>query len=172
MCTKGYCSETRKKRVVSLGKVDDLENRSRKNNLILYGIDEDPSETPEELVEKIKTNIFEEKLKISVSSIERCHRLGKKNEKARPVIIKLLDYRDKVEILKSCPKLKGTPFSVSEDFSKKVREIRKKLWQSSAEEREAGSKVKMIFDKLSIDKKIYRWDEKKGKRYKVSGNSE
>ncbi|KAH8040084.1 hypothetical protein HPB51_009340 [Rhipicephalus microplus] len=48
-----------------LGKVEDLENRSRKNNLILYGIDEDPSETPEELVEKIKTNVFEDKLKIS-----------------------------------------------------------------------------------------------------------
>lgn len=71
--------------------------------MIFYGIDEDRSET-EELVAKIKRNTFQEKLEVSISSIERCTDLVKKSEKAHPVIIKFSDYRDKAAILKSFPK--------------------------------------------------------------------
>lgn len=57
--------------------------------------------------------------------------------------------------------------SVTHDFSKNVREIRKKLWQSSADERDAGAEVKLIFDKLSVDGTKFAWDVVKNRRYKV-----
>ncbi|CAN7937785.1 unnamed protein product [Ixodes hexagonus] len=46
-------------------KVDDLENRSRRNNLIIYGIDEPNTETAEELESKVKDEVFSQKLGIS-----------------------------------------------------------------------------------------------------------
>ncbi|XP_037498616.1 uncharacterized protein LOC119372211 [Rhipicephalus sanguineus] len=149
-------------------KIDELENRSRRNNLIVFGLREEANETTADLTEIIKTDLFEGKLGVNVSGIERCHRLGKKNGKERPVIIKILDYRDKVAILQRCSKLKGTELSISEDFSARVRDIRKKLWQSSSRERTNGSKVKLVYDKISIDGKIFCWDDDKNKRYKLS----
>lgn len=151
-----------------LNNVDDLENRSRRNNIIIYGLTEERNETNQGLADKIQKELFKEKLGIEISSIERCHRLGKPRDDSRPVIIKLQDYRDKELIFSACKKLKGTGLSVTHDFSKNVREIRKKLWQSSADERDAGAKVKLIFDKLSVDGTKFAWDDVKNRRYKVN----
>lgn len=54
------------------------------------------------------------------------------------------------------------------DFSKTVRNIRKKLWESSADERDSGAKVKLIFVKLSVDGTKFAWDDVKNRRYKAN----
>lgn len=70
-------------------------------------------------------------IQIEIAGIERIHRLGRiRNAQVtanRPVILKLLDYRDKVKIFKCCSKLKNSGYSISEDFSSTLKEIRKKL---------------------------------------------
>ncbi|XP_042149445.1 protein unc-13 homolog C-like [Ixodes scapularis] len=150
-------------------KVDDLENRSRRNNLIIYGIDESNTETVEDLEEKVKNEVFLQKPGITITGIERCHRLGRKVEnKPRPTILKFIDYREKLAILRSSYKLKGTKVSISEDFSIRVREIRKHLWKSAANEKENGAKVKLVYDKLNVDGVLFGWDEGKGSRFKIS----
>lgn len=53
-------------------KIDDLENRSRHNNLIVYGV-ECETESPTSLREAVLTGIFEDKLDIKVSSLECMH---------------------------------------------------------------------------------------------------
>ncbi|XP_077486842.1 uncharacterized protein LOC144098218 [Amblyomma americanum] len=151
-----------------LNKVDELENRSRRNNLIIYGVKEESTETFDDLIKKIKESVFLEKLDLTISGIERCHRLGKKKDGDRPVIVKFLDYREKVSIMKACPKLKGSEISISEDFSLGVRQIRQKLWESSAEERSNGAKVKLFFDKLSVNGTLFAWDKTKNKRYRIT----
>lgn len=153
-----------------MSKVDELENRSRRNNLIIYGIQEETTETSDDLANTIKNDIFLAKLDITVNNIERCHRIGKKEGKTRPVIIKLLDHRDKTSILKACSKLKGSDYSISEDFSKNVRETRKKLWLSSAEERAKDAKVKLVFDKLIVNGTLYGWNEERGERFIIAKN--
>lgn len=100
-------------------------------------------ETQETLLKKVN-DIFENKLGQKLNSIERIHRLWKKTPgKDRPVIMKLTDFRDKMKILQNCHKLKNTKISISEDYSKRVTEIRKKLWKSSDEERRNGMKVNL-----------------------------
>lgn len=47
---------------------------------------------------------------------------------------------------------------------KSTVEVRKKLWQSSASERAAGGKVKLLHDKLKIGNRIYVWDQEKNER--------
>ncbi|XP_049527367.1 uncharacterized protein LOC125947075 isoform X1 [Dermacentor silvarum] len=144
-----------------LCKVDELENRGRRNSLIMYGLNEQEGETNDSLLNMIKEDVFKERLGLTINNVERCHRLGRKKEKARPVILRFLDYRDKSSVLKECRKLKGTTVSITEDFSLKVREIRMKLWQSSQQERDQGSKVKLVFDKCSIECEMFVWDVEK-----------
>ena len=62
--------------------------------------------------------------------LERAHRLGKKKsaqEKPRPIIVLCGSFKDKQYILCNANKLKGTPFYISEDFSKATLAIRREL---------------------------------------------
>ncbi|XP_077492653.1 uncharacterized protein LOC144103827 [Amblyomma americanum] len=148
-------------------KLDELENRSRRNNLIVRGVKEEESESEEDLLQKVNNDIFDKILKQRVDTIERIHRLGKREPgRDRPIIIKLTDFRDKMKIMSNCFNLKGTQFSVNEDFSKRVVEIRKNLWNSCADERKNGVKAKLIFDKLKVKNTLYTWNEETKQRFK------
>lgn len=142
-------------------KNDDLENRSRRNNLVIYGLAENSGETSDELLETV-TELISSKLEVKCSDIERCHRLGvRKSNNPRPVIIKLLDFRTKVAILSNASKLKSTKIFINEDFSVRVRQIRRELWQNSAEIRQNAKKAKLHYDHLLVDNVRYSWDESK-----------
>ncbi|XP_049514281.1 uncharacterized protein LOC119432614 [Dermacentor silvarum] len=152
--------------------VDDLDNRSRRNNLIIRGVAEEENEKEETLVRKVKDDIFNATLKVNVNSIDRIHRLGKKlSGRTRPVILSVADYRDKIKVLQNCSKLKDTDYSISEDFSKRVQGIRKKLWDSAGDERKAGKKVKLVFDKLRVNNTLYSWNEEREERCKLGSHS-
>lgn len=143
-----------------LGKVDDLENRSRRNNLLVYGIKETADESNEGLENCVKREIFEDILGVHASGIEKIHRLGRKvANKTRPVILRFLDERDKSAVLSSCRRLKGSRFSISEDFSPRVQQIRKKLWDSAKELKKNGDKVVLSFDKIKINGQVFIWDD-------------
>lgn len=99
--------------IVSLSnKVDDLENSTRRNNLLVFGMNEPENETNSSLKDVIVKHIFEEKLGVKVKSVERIHRLGRKrNAKDRPVILRFLDFNDKINFLRHDGKLRGTAIS-------------------------------------------------------------
>lgn len=113
---------------------------------------------PEQLLPSV-VNLISTKLDIECDNIERCHRLGtRRSDSPRPVIIKLLDFRTKSEILSKASKLKGTDIFINEDFSVRVRQIRKELWQHSADLRKVAKKVRLQYDQLVIDSVRYVWD--------------
>lgn len=62
-------------------------------------------------------------------------------------------------VLRNCKKLKNSSISISEDFSASVRDIRRKLWQSSKAERDAGDRVTLLFDKLKVNDQLYLWND-------------
>ncbi|CAN7942572.1 unnamed protein product, partial [Ixodes pacificus] len=143
-------------------KYDDLENRSRRNNLIIYGIEESGRNDSSTLEARVTKEIIEDRLQLQPVPIERIHRIGKFSpEKPRPVILKLLDFRDKMKILRNCQKLKGSKFSINEDFSKNVQELRKKLLERTKQNKTSGDKVTLRFDKVKINDQMYAWDENK-----------
>lgn len=150
-------------------KLDDLENRGRRNNIIIRGISEPDGENENSLLDTVQNTVFKDTLGITISGIERLHRLGKKLEgKTRPVILKLVDFREKMLILKNCHKLKNTSIKISEDFSKRVQNIRQCLWESAETERSRGERIKLRFDKMIISNVTYAWDEVRGERYRLS----
>lgn len=153
-------------------KVDDLENRSRRSNLIVYGMEEDADSGEDTLDQIINNKIIKGMLKMNPIPIERAHRLGKSNsDKTRPIIYKMLDYRDKESVLRNCRRLKGSNISIGEDFSVRVRHIRKQLWNSAKANKESGDKVFLVYDKLKINKVLYRWDEAKNDKVPLSTSS-
>lgn len=58
-------------------------------------------------------------------------------------------------------KLKDSGLYVTEDFSQKVRQARKNLWDSTVVNRERNERVKLLFDKVSVNGKLFVWDEAK-----------
>lgn len=81
-------------------RLDELEDKSRRNNLIFYGI-ADAKEAWEETEEKI-VNIFREQLHplIDHNLIKRAHRLGGpyREQKCRPVIVKFANFKTKDKV--------------------------------------------------------------------------
>lgn len=149
----------------------DLEDRSRRNDLIVFGIPESENETIDALNDKVVSDLFQNMLGINVRSVERLHRIGRRQpNKPHPVILKLFDRRGKISILKNCYKLKGKRMSVSEDFSAVTRQIRKQLWDSTAELCESGKKIRLVYDKIRIDNDLFVWDNEQMARVPVSRN--
>ncbi|XP_077544496.1 uncharacterized protein LOC144156367 [Haemaphysalis longicornis] len=142
----------------------DLEDRGRRNNLLVFGVPEKEEETAESLMKEVVDDIFQAKLNVKVSSVERIHRIGRKQpEKSRPIILRLIDHREKLSVLKNCFNLKGSDISISEDFSPATREIRRHLWKSTADARNSGAKVQLYYDKIKVDKTMFAWDSNQKK---------
>ena len=118
-------------------KLIDLDDCSRRNNLRFEGIKEHENESWEDCENKIY-DLLENKLEMNIV-IERAHRTGKKNKnRSRPIVAQFSFYKDKMNILKNCKKLKNTRFSIFEDFSKETAAIRKEKWQEVLANRGEG----------------------------------
>ena len=129
-------------------KIDNLENRERRNNLIFFGLEDARNgehETWDEVGEKVKLFV-REKLGVGLGDgdIVRAHRLGK--GLGKPVIAKFANWRKREEILTTRKKLAGSVYYIKEDFSRLVREKRRALAPRLKEAREGDQRAKMVYD--------------------------
>lgn len=144
-------------------KVVDLENRSRRRNMVFYGVaDNDQFETWDKSEQLIK-DICKTNLGIELKSVERAHRVGRYDSKAkRPIIVSLSSFKEKQIILSNTRKLKGTAYGIDEDYSPETRAIRKKLWKyAKVKKADKRNKVKLSFDKLIVNGRAFHWDKEK-----------
>uniref|UniRef100_A0A8D9FI16 Uncharacterized protein n=2 Tax=Cacopsylla melanoneura TaxID=428564 RepID=A0A8D9FI16_9HEMI len=119
---------TKKKLAVHDGKLKGIEIEKRKKNVIIYGIKEEPNETRNETKLKIDQILNTKmKLKIKIEEIDDFFRMGKKDRPNRPIMLKLVTYWRKNEILKNGKELKGTGIHMAEDLSKEEEEEKRKL---------------------------------------------
>ena len=134
-------------------KTDDLECRSKRNNLIFYGMHKSPGETSADCEGMVK-DLLTDKLELSDDiEFDRVHRLNSKPDS--PVIARCVFYKQKLAILKGKRKLQGTSVFVGEDFSSRVRDIRRKLTPHLKTARKDGKQATMVFDHLIIDGKKF-----------------
>ncbi len=123
----------------------------------MKGLKDAPGETSEE-TKKLMQKVLEEKLKVT-TEIVRAHRIGiYKEGRSRPIVMKLEKESDKEKIYKTKRELKGTAIYIEDDYSWKVRKQRFHLREVAKKEREAGRKVTVNFDKLSMDGIQFRWN--------------
>ena len=70
---------------------------------------------------------------------ERAHRVGeKKTGQERQIVVQFNSYKNKLDILRNCKKLKGTNLSIFADSSKETTSIRKEKWKEVLKNRKDG----------------------------------
>ena len=143
----------------------DLEARSRRNNLVFWGISE---RSPRNCVSLIQSFLTKEmRLDDTGMVIDRAHRLGAVNrmhirngtDPKRPLIVRFRDYRDTEHILENAYKLRRTNFRVERDYPKEIADARKSLYQSqeAVMARRKSQKVQILYPaKLCIEGTIVR----------------
>ena len=145
--------EQQKKNVIH---VDKIEGQSRRKNLIFHCVTESEKETWEQTEDKVQ-RIIKEKLKIEGVSFERVHRLDTKI-RPRPVIAKFTSFKQRSNVLQERKNLRGTDIFVNEDFTHRVREIRRNLQSFVKTFKEAGRRVNIVYDHLIVDGIRHDWD--------------
>ena len=105
----------------------DLEARSRRNNVLFYGLSESRNEDCKLIIlDKLRQELD---IAISESDISRAHRLGRYvMSKKRPVIVAFQSYAVAESIIKQAYRLKGTNFSISRNFPLEITRARSTLW--------------------------------------------
>ena len=129
-------SKTEKTADALIQKTVDLEDRSRRCNLVFFNFAETATRHEEENCEQKVLNlltslrIFDDDDEIWV---DRAHRLGRRrpenNTKPRPIIVKFSYYKQKQKIINNGSKFKNSPINVSEDYSKETIKVHNQLRQ-------------------------------------------
>ena len=146
-------------------KLDDMEGRSRRNNLIFHGIPhlQGKTETWSDCENSVKT-VLKDDLGIDVEvEIERAHRLRgghRSGQCTSPIIACFRSFKDKERVLAERRKLKENNPNVyiNEDFSPRVREKRRLLQPFLREAKAAGKKAYLRFDSLIVEGKTHAYD--------------
>lgn len=154
-------------------KMDDLENRSKRNNVVVWGVKEgcesDFSSIEEFIEKELSTNHMQLEEGIEVM---RAHRTGVKRNssnsdtpKPRPIHVCLLRYTDKSYILKNAAaKLKNNKYKdfsvfISDDVSRRVRIERAELRKNHLPRIKETENVLFAFIPWSIPAQILYKEE-------------
>lgn len=162
---KGEFAELKVDRNSLRQKVDDLENRARRNNVIIHGIEEDVKESWLDTEEKA-CRTLQEGLGLEVDGqwFERVHRVGKPSKKGRPIMALCSSFKRKAQLMQAAKERKPEGLFINDDFSVPVREARKKLGAVMKQKREAGHIANLRYNKLIVKSEtgkqnIYMYDE-------------
>ncbi|KAH9377096.1 hypothetical protein HPB48_019205 [Haemaphysalis longicornis] len=135
-------------------RLNDLEDRSRRENLLFYGMTDCRTETWAQTETSISTflsSTFE--LSVPENGIARAHRLGSfVPNKYWPIIVKFHSSKLKDSILANRKKSKNSRVTVAEDFCKETHHSRKKLIEFG---KASGEQYSLRYNKLLIDKKCF-----------------
>ncbi|XP_049273359.1 uncharacterized protein LOC119398709 [Rhipicephalus sanguineus] len=102
-----------------LAKVDDFENRTRRQNLLFFGVADREKNETWETSENLIRDICKEVMKLDDISIERAHRIGAfKETQNRPIVACFSLWKARESVFKNAFKLKGTSYSISEDLAR------------------------------------------------------
>ncbi|XP_070581495.1 uncharacterized protein [Ptychodera flava] len=141
--------------------LDDMKGRMKRDNLIFFNVDQASNETWEESENKVKA-VISEQLGLNGEHFEfdRVHRLTNAKSHPQPIIAKFARYKQRDLVLQRARSaLKNSTLRISEDFSPKTRETRKKLGPFLKKAREEGKRAFLNYDKLKIDGTLYIFDD-------------
>uniref|UniRef100_A0ABM0MKS9 Uncharacterized protein LOC102803158 n=1 Tax=Saccoglossus kowalevskii TaxID=10224 RepID=A0ABM0MKS9_SACKO len=143
-----------------------MENRSRRNNLVFFGVSGTETESWN-ASEMIVKGIIGERLGINDDiPFDRVHRIANAPDVrgSKPIIARFSHYKDREMVMSKAKKLKGSNVIVGEDFSKRLRGIRAKLFSHRSTLVAGNSKLKAF---LRYDKLVITDENGKKSRFKV-----
>ena len=140
-------------------KIDNLENRSKRNNMVIWGVLEGSEKDSASMEEFIEVELLQCHMKLEEKiEVMRAHRSSFRRNpseiempKPRPIHVYLLRYTDKVNLLKvAASKLKDNKYKesmifISDDVSKSVCDDRSKVRKNYLQEFKARPEVQFAF---------------------------
>lgn len=105
--------------------LEEAQQYSRRTNVLIHGVKEESGED----TDRIAHDLFTEQMGVPIvdRDITRSHRLGRRAEGTeRPIIVRLLSYRQKKLVYDQKKSLKDTGFVVTENLTKKRYNLYKK----------------------------------------------
>ena len=135
---------------------------SRSDNLVFTGIPDRKDETDGQCRTSLH-QFFENKLKLTSAASKniqfvRCHRLGTfKAGSHRSVIARFVNFNDRQSVWMACKQLRGQPYSISEDFPRRIAFRRRLLYPIFREAKKSGlyQSVSLKQDELYINNQKY-----------------
>lgn len=92
--------------------------------------------------------------------IDRAHRIGRRNRqnggKPRPIVVKFHKFSEKETVKKASFNLRGSGFSISDQYPKEIADKRRQLLPILKREKDKGNTIRLVFDKLYINGQEYR----------------
>lgn len=145
-------------------KIEMLEREMKRKNLIIFGVVEEEGENMEVRQRKIKEVVNRTGIEIEPKEdIAEIRRIGRREkDKERPLIVELMREDKKSEIIKSTRNLRGTKWSISEDYPKEIQLQRKQLLKHMKIARSMGHRATVIYDKVIIDGEQYTLEDLEG----------
>lgn len=120
-------------------KIDELEQYSRRNCLLIHGIEENQSENT---TNKAIDTFDKLDINIDTKDIDRSHRLGRKStnstsnethkRKPRPIIVKFVSYAQRNLVFRNKRKLKHSGISISENLTTRRQQLLREASSSDA----------------------------------------
>jgi chaperonin cofactor prefoldin len=154
---RGEVDSLRKENQDLAKKVDDLQGRSKRNNIIVHGMLKLPNESSTDCEGALK-DILTDKLDLTIDvEFDRVHRINSRSDS--PVIACCTFFKQKQAILKARRNLQGTSLFIGEDFTERVRAVRRQLTPHLKKARADGKRATMVFDHLLIDGKKFVVDD-------------
>ncbi|XP_039870018.1 uncharacterized protein LOC120722883 [Simochromis diagramma] len=140
--------------------VIDLQARSMRDNLVFSGIPESAGEDAEATVKSfIKIHLKLPEDTVKNIDFDRVHRLGgvrSRTGRPRPIVAKFGQFKQKEQVKSRGRELKGTDFSVNDQFPKEILERRKVLFPVRRSFIQKGSRAAIAVDRLYVDGQLYR----------------
>ncbi|KAL4000837.1 signal-regulatory protein delta [Sarotherodon galilaeus] len=131
--------------------VINLQARSMRDNLVFSGIPESSREDPETTVRSfIKTHLKLPEYTVKNIGFDRVHRIGAPKTgsgRPHPIVAKFGHFKQKEQVKSHGRELKGTDFSVNNQFPREILE-RRKVRRSFIQK---GSRAVIAVDRLYVD---------------------
>ena len=139
----------------TMDKLDDLDNRLRRNNIRVVGVPEG-QEKDYGGTDSFLQHFIKDKLNIQLApeSIQRSHRISIRgaSDQPRPIVARFLYFKEKEQVLKAAskqkPKISGRNVYLNNDFSNLVVQKRKALYPLMMEKRNNNQRAWLNHDKL------------------------
>lgn len=148
----------------------DSEARQRRGNLIFNNIPETDSDS-NDACRATLTSFLANQIKLTDDEIsgivfQRVHRLGKKRTgvapngdqwRPRPLIAEFRDFEKRELVLGRAKLLKGSNFSIHQDYPSEIRKARGALWNDYKDAKAAQKRASIVYPaKLIVDSVVVR----------------
>jgi hypothetical protein len=140
-----------------------LDKSERRYNIVVHGLHEKDKETYQDRDAEVKK--LARTLKLNVIDYSEAKRIGSmSNRKPRPMLIELIRYRDKAEILSRWTHLKGSGITIADDLTKEERRIKAILIEKKKEIQNTNRKAQCSLR----DGSLQVWDGVRRQRFIVN----